>query len=47
MDMVTGMRGQEKTAANEGYVTKSRQLRSLLSGNVSKLSVDYDSELPH
>lgn len=47
MDMVTGMRGQEKTAANEVYVTKSRQLRSLLSGNVSKLSVDYDSELPH
>lgn len=43
MDMVTGMRGQEKTV----YVTNSRQLRSLLSGNVSKLSVDYDSELSH
>lgn len=47
MNIVTGMRGQEKTAVNEVYVTNSRQLRSLLNGTVSKLSVDYDSELPH
>lgn len=45
--MGTGMCGREKTAAKEVYVTNSRQLCCLLNGNVSKLNVDYDSELPH